>query len=97
MSRHIIFNIIGGASTAPYQFIKGFYELTDDPAAFQKVMDYNLFGLKNTRSFLDDTIIVSRRSHQDRQQRSSQIVVGHTHKISRNSQSSLTTSCLLLW
>ena len=35
------------------------------PAAFQKVMDYTLFGLDNTHCFLDDIIVVSRRSNED--------------------------------
>ena len=29
------------------------------PAEFQKAMDYNLIGLKNTYCFLDDNLIVS--------------------------------------
>ena len=35
------------------------------PAAFQKVLDYTLVGLKNTYRFLDDIIIVSRGSKED--------------------------------
>ena len=35
------------------------------PAAFQKVMDYRLVGLKNTNCFLDDIVIVSRGSKED--------------------------------
>ena len=32
------------------------------PAEFQKAMDFNLIGLKNTFCFLDDILIVSKRS-----------------------------------
>ena len=32
------------------------------PAEFQKPMDYTLMGLKNTYCFLDDILIVSKRS-----------------------------------
>ena len=59
-ARHCNFNIISGERTGTYRFITGFYGLTDMPAAFQKVMDYTLVGLKNTYCFLDDIIVVSR-------------------------------------
>ena len=59
------FNIISGERTGTYRFITGFYGLTDMPAAFQKVMDYTLFGLQNTYCFLDDIIVVSRGSKDD--------------------------------
>ena len=61
-ARHFNFNIISGEGKGTYRFITGFYVLTDMPAAFHKVMDYTLVGLKNTHSFLDDIIIVSRGS-----------------------------------
>ena len=64
-ARHCIFNIVSGEGTCTYRFITGFYGLTDMPAAFQKVMDYTLVGLKNTHCFLDDIIIVSRGSKED--------------------------------
>ena len=35
------------------------------PAAFKKVMDYTLVGIKNTHCFLDDVIVVSRGSKED--------------------------------
>ena len=61
-AKHCNFNIISGERTGTYRFITGFYGLTDMPAAFQKVMDYTLVGLKNTYCFLDDIIVVSRGS-----------------------------------
>ena len=45
-ARHCNLNIINGERTGTYRFITGFYGLTDMPAAFQKVMDYTLVGLK---------------------------------------------------
>ena len=64
-AKHCNFNIVSGEGTGTYRFIIGFYGLTDMPAAFQKVMDYTLVGLKNTHCFLDDMIIVSRGSKED--------------------------------
>ena len=64
-AKHCNFNIISGERTGTYRFITGFYGLTDMPAAFQKVMDYTLVGLKNTYCFLDDIIVVSRGSKED--------------------------------
>ena len=64
-ARHCNFNIVSGEGTGTYRFINSFYGLTDMPAAFQKVMDYTLVGLKNTHCFLDDIIIVSRGSKED--------------------------------
>ena len=51
--------------TGTYRFKTGFYELTDLPAEFQKVMDYTLIGFKNTFCFLDDMLIVSKVSEED--------------------------------
>ena len=64
-ARHCNFNIVSGEGTGTYRFITGFYGLTDIPAAFQKVMDFTLVGLKSTDCFLDDIIIVSRGSKGD--------------------------------
>ena len=35
-------NLLSGKRTGLYRFLTGFYDLTDVPAAFQKVMDYTL-------------------------------------------------------
>ena len=64
-ARHCNFNIISDEGTGTYRFITGFYGITDMPAAFQKVMDYTLVGIKNTHCFLDDIIIFSRGSKED--------------------------------
>ena len=64
-AQHCNFNIISGEGTGTYRFITGFYGLTDMPAALQKVMDYILFGLQNTRCFLDDNIVVSPGSKEE--------------------------------
>ena len=48
-----------------YRSRTGFYGLTDMPAAFQKLMEFSLAGIENTRCFLDDIIIVSRVSQED--------------------------------
>ena len=61
-SRHCNFNIICGDSTGTYRFKTGFYGLSDQPAEFQKAMDYTLVGLTSTYCFLDDKIVVSKRS-----------------------------------
>ena len=64
-ARHCNFNIISGEGTVTYRFINGFYGITDMPAAFQKVMDYTLVGLKNTHCFLNDIIKVNLGSKED--------------------------------
>ena len=61
-SRHCNFNMVSGEGTGTYLFITGCYGLTDRPAAFQKVMDYILFGPNITHCFLYDIIVVSRGS-----------------------------------
>ena len=60
-----IIKIVSGECTGTYRFITGFYGSSDMPSAFQKVMDYPLFGLLNTHCFFDDIIVVSRGSRED--------------------------------
>ena len=48
-----------------YKIHTGFYSFTDMPAAFQKMMDYTLVGLKSTGCFLDDIIIDIRGSKEN--------------------------------
>ena len=50
--------------TGTHRFQTGFYGLADMPAKFQKAMDYNLTGFKNTFCFLD-ILIVRRGSEKD--------------------------------
>ena len=52
--------------TGTYKFQTGFYGLTDMPAEFQKAMDYTLIGLQNTYCFLDDILIDSKGSLNER-------------------------------
>ena len=47
ISEHCNFNILGGKATGTYQFINGFYGLTDMPTTFQKSVDKTLEGCKN--------------------------------------------------
>ena len=54
--------------TGTYRFQTRFYDLTDMPAEFQKAVDYALVGLKNTYCFLDNILIVSKRSGAEHKQ-----------------------------
>ena len=49
---HWNFSIISVECTVTYRFIAGFCAVTDMPAAYQKVMDYTLFGAKKHIVFL---------------------------------------------
>ena len=54
--------------TGTYRFHKEFYGLTDTPEKFQKAIDYNLIGLKNTHCFLDNFRIASKGSEEEHKQ-----------------------------
>ena len=56
------FNIVGGKATGTHRFLTGFFCLADLPAEFQKAMDRTINHAKNTFCFLDDILIVSKRS-----------------------------------
>ena len=58
--KHCNFNILGGIATGTYNFLNGFYGLTDLPATFQKMMDTTLDGLDSTNVFLDDIIVITK-------------------------------------
>ena len=58
--KHCNFNIFGGKSTGTYQFINGFYGLSDMPATFQKTLDKTLENIDNKLNFLDDIIIITK-------------------------------------
>ena len=45
------FNIISAKCTVTYRFLAGFSALTDMPAAYEKLMDYTLFGAKKRIAF----------------------------------------------
>ena len=61
------FNIIGGQATGTYRFLTGLYGLADMPAEFQKAMDRTLNHAENTFCFLDDILIVSKGSAEERE------------------------------
>ena len=58
--KHCNFNILGGKSTGTYQFINGFYGLSDMPATFQKTLDKTLENIDNKFNFLDDILIITK-------------------------------------
>ena len=57
--KHCNFNILGGKSTGTYQFVNGFYGLSDMPATFQKTLDKTLENIDNKFNFLDDILIIT--------------------------------------
>ena len=63
------FSLIGGNATGTYQFITGFYGLTDMPAEFQKAIDLTLTNCANTHAYLDDILIVMKGSTELHQQK----------------------------
>ena len=63
--KHCNFNILGGKSTGTYQFIHGFYGLSDMPATFQKTLDKTLENIDNKFNFLDDILIITKGSTLD--------------------------------
>ena len=65
VSRQCNFNIVCGKQTGTYRFKTVFFGLTDMPKEFQKAMYYTLQGLSGVFCFLDDILIVSKRSVMD--------------------------------
>ena len=57
--KHCNFNIVGEKPTGTYQFINGFYGLSDMPAFFQKTLDKTLENIHNKVNFLDDIKIIT--------------------------------------
>ena len=68
ISEHCNFNILGGKATGTYQFINGFYGLTDMPATFQKTIDKTLEGCQNYFAFLDDILITTKGKIKDHEE-----------------------------
>ena len=56
------FSFIGGNATGTYQFQTGFYGLTDMPTDFQKAIDLTLTNCKNTYTYIDDILIITKGS-----------------------------------
>ena len=65
--KHCNPNILGGNSTGTYQFMNGFYGLSDVPATIQKTLDRTLENIQNKFNFLDDILIITNGSHSDRE------------------------------
>ena len=67
------FSLFGGNATGTYQFQTGVYILTDMLAEFQKAIDLTLTNCKNTYAYLDDILIITKRSvekHKETQEKS---------------------------
>ena len=62
--KHCNFNILGGKSIGTYQFINGFYGLSDMPPTFQ-TLDRTPENIHNKFTFLDDILIITNCSHAD--------------------------------
>ena len=56
------FSILGGRATGTYRFLNGFYGLTDMPATFQNTIDKTLEGITSKFSFLDNFLVITKRS-----------------------------------
>ena len=63
--KHCNFNILGGKLTGTYQFINGFYGLSDMPATFQRTLDKTLEKIDKKFNFLDDILIITKGSPHD--------------------------------
>ena len=59
-AKHCNFQIIGGESTGLYRFVTGFYGPTVLPTEFQKVMDLVLAKFREVFVFIDDILIVTK-------------------------------------
>ena len=59
-AKYCNFQIVGGESTGTYAFNTGYYGLTIMPVEFQKVMNNILHETKNTFTFLDDILFVTK-------------------------------------
>ena len=53
---------MGGRSTGTYRFKTGSYELTTMPAEFQRVMDAILSEFPCAYAFIDDILVLSKRT-----------------------------------
>ena len=63
-ARHCTFKIIGGRATGTYAFNTGYYGLTIMPPEFQKIMEKLLHRIRNYFAFIDDILIVTKRTLQ---------------------------------
>ena len=58
---------MGENATVTYRFINGFYDLTDMPATFQKVMDYTPNNFNSAHAFLDDIKIITKETQEEQE------------------------------
>ena len=63
-AKHCNFQIIGGKTTGTYAFKTGYYGLTTMPPESQKLMEKFLHKAKNTFSFIDDILVVTKGTKQ---------------------------------
>ena len=64
-AKHCNFQIIGGESTGTYRFVTGLFGLTVKPTEFQKVLDILLARFREVFVFIDDILIVTKRTKQE--------------------------------
>ena len=60
--KHCNFQRVGGKSTGTYRFTTGYYCLTVTPTDFQKLMDLTLANINSVCVYLDDILIVTKRT-----------------------------------
>ena len=61
-AKHCIFQIIAGESTRTYGFVAGVYGLSVLPTEFQKVIDILLAKFRELFVFMNDNLIVTKRT-----------------------------------
>ena len=64
-AKHCTFQIVGGESTGTDDFNTGFYGIKIMPPEFQKIMDQILHKTKNTFTFIDDILIVTKGTKEE--------------------------------
>ena len=64
-AKHYNFQTLGGQTTGTYTFSTGYHGLTTMPLEFQKILDKTLHNTKNTFSFIDDNLIVTKNTKVD--------------------------------
>ena len=73
-AKHGNFQIVGGESTGTYAFNIGFYGRTIMPLKFQKIMDQILHKTKNTFTFIDDILIVTKGTKEEHLKRVEDVI-----------------------
>ena len=73
IARHCNFQITVGKVTGTYEFNTGYYGLTTMPPEFQQIMDNILFKVQNTFTFINDILIVTKRSKEQHLEKVEQV------------------------